>query len=126
MGSLDAWILCGNMEVKKKSVDSSESHFHHGPGNSSYVYVAGSGQKDPDGIEPPVLTYQEGMCAPLGCQNAGDYLQEVLHTIPVLRATATMYGGSAGVSWGKYFNRKTFPIIIVVLAVLAYFLTGGK
>ena len=126
MGDLDVIILCGNMEYKEKSISSAENHFHHGPGNSSYVHVMGAGMKDPKGIEPPVLYYQEGSCAPLGCQNAGDYLQEVLHTIPVLRATSTLFGGGGSINWGKYINKKTFPFIVVAFGVLAYFLTGGK
>jgi len=124
MGGLDVWILRGDMTLKKKSMASDESHIHHGDG--CYLNIMGSGLKDPEGKTPPVLLFQEGNTVPKGAQRSGDDLMEKVFTVPDLKATAKASRGGSGINWGKYFNLKTLPFILIGIAVLAYFATGGK
>lgn len=125
MSDLDVWILRSNMELKHKSIDPADNHFHEGGANKSYANITGSGFKDPTGKESPWLIYQENNCIPFGCQRADDDLEEILHTIPTMKALATLYGGGSSIDWGKYLNMKTIPFIVIGVIILYYFVQGN-
>ena len=122
MPDLDVIILCANMDEKHKTMASHESHVHYGDG--CYLNILGAGLKDPKGIAPPFLLFQEGNAIPKAAQRADDDLIEKTFTVPQLKAVGSVHGGP-GINWGKYINLKTIPFIILGVAVLAYLLSGS-
>ena len=126
MGGIKVWILRRDFRLVKKKLDSSASHLHYK--NGSYLNIEQAilnksvVDEKIDELKPdPILIFQEGNAFPKSAGEVYNNIEWELWRLPKERG---MHGRThgRGIGFGRIFNMKTMPLIIIALAVLAYFI----
>lgn len=138
MGGIRVLMLRRDFTVTKMKFNSSANHVHFGKG--SYLNMESAilarGHK-----KPPVLIFQEGNATPKGFakiatepkepkesqqkQNPLENVKWDTWYIPMLRGLNRQHHSRFSLNFGKIFNKKTLPFLIIGFALLLHFASGG-